>query len=156
EVETWAAPRGVGLMRSLARQVRVTAALGQGEYEDAFVEATRITPAGAPNAGVPARWMVLDLVEAAVRIGRLDQAREHIAAAQRVGIDRVSPHTRLLVAGAAALAATDAEAAELFESALSLPDADQWPFERARIQLAYGEWLRRNRDTAQARLHLRE
>jgi len=156
EIFSWATPRGVGLMRALARQARVTAALGQGDYNAAFVEAAHIAPAGTPSTGVPDRWMVLDLVEAAVRIGQLDLAREHVAAAQRVGIDRVSPRTRLLTAGAAALAATDTEAAELFESALSLPDADQWPLERARIQLAYGEWLRRNRDTAGARLHLRD
>jgi hypothetical protein len=29
------------------------------------------------------------------------------------------------------------------------------PFEQARIHLAYGEWLRRTRDTTRARLHLR-
>jgi DNA-binding CsgD family transcriptional regulator len=54
-----------------------------------------------------------------------------------------------------ALAAPDDDAGSLFEAALSLPEADRWPFEQARIQLAYGQWLRRTRDTAQARLHLR-
>jgi hypothetical protein len=43
----------------------------------------------------------------------------------------------------------------LFEAALSLPEADRWPFEHARVHLAYGEWLRRTRDTARARLYLR-
>ncbi|MGI5241181.1 AAA family ATPase [Dactylosporangium sp. CA-139066] len=156
EVGGWATPRGVGLVQGLLRQARVTAALGRGDYEDAFAEATRICPSGATGAGVPGRWMVLDVVEAAVRVGRLDLAREHVAAARRAGIARISPRTMLLTTGAAALSAPDAEARELFESALSLPDADQWPFERARIQLAYGQWLRRNRDTARARRHLRE
>lgn len=156
EVTAWAIPRGVGLMQAVARQARVIAALGQGNYEDAFVEAARIAPAGVPGCGVPDRWMVLDLVDAAVHIGRLDLAREHVAAVQRAGNPEVSPRTRLLTAGAAALAATESEAAALFESALSLPDANQWPFERARLQLAYGQWLRRTRHTARARLHLRE
>ncbi|MFD0574948.1 helix-turn-helix transcriptional regulator [Dactylosporangium darangshiense] len=43
----------------------------------------------------------------------------------------------------------------LFEAALSRPDAERWPWEHARIHLAYGQWLRRTRDTTRARLHLR-
>ena len=96
EVVGWAAPRGVGLMQALARQVRVTADLGQADYEEAFAEATRIGTAGTPTWGIPGRWMVLDLVEAAVRIGRVDLAREHVAAAQRADTARISPRTRLL------------------------------------------------------------
>jgi DNA-binding CsgD family transcriptional regulator len=99
--------------------------------------------------------MVMDLVEAAVRTGRTDQARAHVAAAQQAGIASISPRTALITAGAAALAAPDHDAGPLFEAALSLPEADRWPFEQARIHLAYGEWLRRTRDTTRARLHLR-
>jgi DNA-binding CsgD family transcriptional regulator len=87
--------------------------------------------------------------------GRTDQARAHVAAAQQAGIARISPRTALITAGAAALAAPDHDAGPLFEAALSLPEADRWPFEQARIHLAYGEWLRRTRDTTRARLHLR-
>jgi DNA-binding CsgD family transcriptional regulator len=99
--------------------------------------------------------MVMDLVEAAVHTERIDQARAHVAAAQQAGIARISPCTAIITAGASALAAPDDDAGSLFEAALSLPEADRWPFEQARIQLAYGQWLRRTRDTAQARLHLR-
>jgi hypothetical protein len=76
-------------------------------------------------------------------------------AAQQAGIPSISPRTALICAGAAALAADDDEAGPLFEAALALPEADRWPFEQARIQLAYGQWLRRTRDTTHARLHLR-
>ena len=99
--------------------------------------------------------MVLDLVEAAVRTGRMEEARAHVAAAQQAGIPRISTRMALITAGAAALAADDDEAGPLFEAALSLPEADRWPFEQARIQLAYGQWLRRTRDTTRARLQLR-
>jgi hypothetical protein len=47
------------------------------------------------------------------------------------------------------------KAGPLLETALSLPEGDRWPFDQARTHLAYGEWLRRTRDTTQARLHLR-
>jgi DNA-binding CsgD family transcriptional regulator len=98
----------------------------------------------------------MDLVEAAVHTGRTDQARGHVAAAQQAGIARISPRIALMTAGAAALAADDEEADPLFEAALSLSEADRWPFEQARIQLAYGQWLRRTRDTSGARLQLRD
>jgi DNA-binding CsgD family transcriptional regulator len=155
EITTWAAPHGVGLTQAFAGQARAFAALGQGDYEDAYVQATRISPAGTASPDIAGSWMVLDLVEAAVRTGRTEEARAHVAAAQRAGIARISPRTALITAGAAALAAPDHNAGPLFETALSLPEADRWPFEQARIHLAYGQWLRRTRDTTRARLHLR-
>jgi len=42
----------------------------------------------------------------------------------------------------------------LFERALAVPGGDRWPFERARIQLAFGERLRRMKATTDARAHL--
>jgi DNA-binding CsgD family transcriptional regulator len=155
EVTTWAAPRGVGGTQAFARHARATLALGQGDYEDAYAQASRINPPGTLAPGVLGPWTVMNLVEAAIRTGRTEEARAHVAAAQQAGIARISPRTALAIAGAAALAADDDQAGPLFEAALSLPDADRWAFEQARIQLAYGEWLRRTRDTTRARLHLR-
>ncbi|MCW2638430.1 MAG: LuxR-family transcriptional regulator, partial [Dactylosporangium sp.] len=155
EITTWAAPRGIGLTQTFARYARTIAALGQGDYEDAYAQASQINPPGTPSPGIPGFWMVMDLVEAAVRTGRADQARAHVAAAQQAGIAGISPRMALITAGAAALAAPDDDAGPLFEAALSLPEAERWPFEQARINLAYGQWLRRTRDTTRARLHLR-
>ncbi|HTJ32721.1 MAG TPA: LuxR family transcriptional regulator [Dactylosporangium sp.] len=155
EITTWAAPRRVGMTQESAGHTRTLMALGQGDYEGAHAHASRVNPAGGPNSGVPGRWTLLDLVEAAVRTGRMDEARAHVAASQQAGIDRISTRTALITAGAAALAADDDQAGPLFEAALSLPEADRWPFEQARIQLAYGQRLRRTRDTTRARLHLR-
>jgi DNA-binding CsgD family transcriptional regulator len=155
EITTWAAPRGVGMTHAFARHARVIAALGEGDYEDAYLQALRITPAGTLGPGVVAPWTVLDLVEAAVRTGRTNEARAHVAAAQRAEMARISPRIALITAGAVALAAPDEEAGPLFEAALSLPGGDRWPFGQARIQLAYGQFLRRTRDTTRARVHLR-
>ncbi|WP_433221241.1 AAA family ATPase [Dactylosporangium sp. CS-047395] len=155
EITTWAAPRRVGMTQECAGHTRALVALGQGDYEAAYAHALRVNPADAPNLGVPGRWTLLDLVEAAVRTGRTDEARTHVAAAWQAGIDRISTHTALITTGAAALAADDEHAGPLFEAALALPEADRWPFEQARIQLAYGQRLRRTRDTTRARLHLR-
>ncbi|WP_432824683.1 AAA family ATPase [Dactylosporangium sp. CA-092794] len=155
EIGAWAAARGVGMTQAFARKARTIAALGHGDFEEAFLQASLINPPGQPSPGIPGRWTVMDLVEAAVRTGRTEQAAEHVAAAQRIGIPRISPRTALITAGAAALAAPDERADALFRAALSLPEAERWPFEHARIQLAYGEWLRRTRDTGRARLRLR-
>ncbi|MGW1803188.1 helix-turn-helix transcriptional regulator, partial [Streptomyces sp. NPDC001984] len=150
----WAAPRGIARSEAYAWSARRHAAMGQGDYEEALAQASRVTPPGTPTSGVPGRWMVHDLVEAVVHTGRIDQARAHVAAAHQAGIHDISPRTALITAGAAALAADDDDAGALFEAALSLPEAAQWPWDYARVQLAYGQWLRRTRDIAAARAHL--
>ncbi|MEV4510954.1 LuxR family transcriptional regulator [Dactylosporangium sp. NPDC049525] len=155
EVMTWAVPRGLGLTRALALHTRAVAALGTGDYEDAYAQAAWISQPCVPATGIPGRWMVLDLVEAEMRTERVEEARTHVATARRSGVAQVSSHTALIVAGAAALTADDEHAGALFEAALSLPEAERWPWEYARIHLAYGQWLRRTRETNRARLHLR-
>ena len=55
---------------------------------------------------------------------------------------------------ARALVAEPAEAGERFDEALA-SDLTRWPFQRARIQLAYGQWLRRQRRVAESRGALR-
>jgi len=55
---------------------------------------------------------------------------------------------------ARALLAEDSEAEERFEEALHA-DLARWPFQRARTQLAYGQWLRRQRRVAESRDPLR-
>jgi DNA-binding CsgD family transcriptional regulator len=57
------------------------------------------------------------------------------------------------LAYANAVLATDPEPE--FRDALASADLAAWPFERARTQLAFGEWLRRNRRPAEARPILR-
>jgi DNA-binding NarL/FixJ family response regulator len=55
---------------------------------------------------------------------------------------------------ARALLAEDAEAETLFTAALQ-SDMSGWPFLRARVQLAYGEWLHQKRRNAASRAPLR-
>ncbi|MGW4770543.1 helix-turn-helix transcriptional regulator [Nocardia sp. NPDC004278] len=46
------------------------------------------------------------------------------------------------------------DSGSLFEEALALPGTERWIFDRARIELLYGEQLRRDRANAAARVHL--
>jgi DNA-binding CsgD family transcriptional regulator len=97
-------------------------------------------------------WMVLDLVEAAVRTDRKDGATAHVAAAQEAGLPAISSRLALITLGARALAATDDDdAVTLFEQALDVSSADRWPFDLARVQLLFGERLRRARATTRSR-----
>ena len=56
---------------------------------------------------------------------------------------------------ARALLADDEQAAERFEEALGA-DLGRWPFQRARLLLAHGQWLRRQRRIAESRAPLRD
>ena len=153
----WATPRGVGTALHYARHVQTVAALGRGDFESAYQHATAVSPAGVFASHVPhALWVAMDLVEAAIRTGRHAEAASHVCAIREAGIAEISPRLALLAAGAQALCAIEDDAAvHLFESALAIPGVERWPFDLARVRLAYGERLRRARATAQSRVPLR-
>ena len=155
EMMGWAAPRRIGQAELAAHHVASLAALGRGDFEDAYRHAASISPAGVLGSHVAyALWVLLDLVEAAVRTDRGAEAAAHVAAMRTAGIGVISARLALITAAAAALVAPHEQVRARFDEALATPGADQWPFDLARVQLLYGEWLRRARSTADARLHL--
>jgi len=153
EVTGWAVPRRAVAMQVYVLHARTLDAIGRGDFENAYRNACAISPAGTIASHVPhAMWMVLDLVEAAMRTGRWDEAAAHAAAAQEAGLPDISSRLALITYGAGAMAATDdQDALTLFERALEVPAAEQWPFDLARVQVAFGERLRRARATTRAR-----
>ena len=52
------------------------------------------------------------------------------------------------------MAAPEGHDLELFAEAVDVPGSQRWPFDLARVQLAYGERLRRGKVTSEARRHL--
>ncbi|WP_121716390.1 LuxR family transcriptional regulator [Streptomyces sp. E5N91] len=152
-VEEWARPRDVGLLHRITKSAKVTAALSDGDYEAAYRHATGIT---APGTFQPyehqASRTLFDLVEAALRTGRVRQAREHALAARDAGLPGVSPRLAVLTYGALAITADDQEeAADMFARAESHPAGARFPFELARIRSAYGSRVRRRESGAAAR-----
>jgi DNA-binding CsgD family transcriptional regulator len=95
---------------------------------------------------------VMDLVEAAVRTGRREAAAAHVEAAREANLGLISSRLALLTEGAAGIAAIELDGS--FERALAVPDAELWVFDLARVELAYGERLRRAKQTAAARTQL--
>jgi DNA-binding CsgD family transcriptional regulator len=155
EIVRWATPRRLGSVQAYASHARALAALSKGDFEDAYRHAVAISPAGVLAPFVPhALWVLMDLVEAAIRTGRGAEAAAHVQAMQDAQVGVISSRLALNVAAAAAMAAPDDEAGVLFASALAVPGADMWPFDLARVHLLCGESLRRARSNTQARAHL--
>ncbi|MEV0792602.1 AAA family ATPase [Kribbella sp. NPDC050459] len=102
-----------------------------------------------------------DLVEAAVRLGRADEVKENLDQLSAWAASSGPVRARALDARCRALVAEDPDDADrLYVAALALHDeADDTgqsrPFDRARTQLLYGEWLRRQRRRVEARRPLR-
>ncbi|MFI9403980.1 helix-turn-helix transcriptional regulator [Nocardia sp. NPDC052316] len=93
---------------------------------------------------------VPDLIEAAVRMGKPERAQDALdrlenwaAAAQQGWVEALACRCRALI--------DEADAERHYLAALRLGGR---PFEHARTQLLYGEWLRRNRRKADARIQL--
>jgi len=148
----WAVPRGVGLVYPVSCYVRALAASGQGDFEEAYQLVTAISPPGTlPSHVQLAEWVIMDVVEAAVRTGRTAEAAAHITALRQAGVAAISPRLALLAGGSQAIAAPDDSALGLFEEALAIPGVDHFPFDLARVQLLYGERLRRARATKESR-----
>jgi DNA-binding CsgD family transcriptional regulator len=151
----WAIPRGAGAVQGYACHARALAALGRNDFEEAYQQAAAISPPGVFAAHVgQALWVSLDLVEAAVRTNRQAEAAAHVAAMHEARVAQLSPRLALLASGCAALAAPDGDFTAPFARALALPGAERWPFDLARVRLAYGERLRRAQATTEARVHL--
>ncbi|MEV5843209.1 AAA family ATPase [Streptomyces sp. NPDC051985] len=151
----WSEPRRLGLLQVSARQARALLALGQGDYETAYRDCTLVSPPGTlPPLNPRAIWSVYDLVEASVYTGRTAEARAHVTMARSACLGELSPRLALLTHAAAALAGPVETAEAGFRRALAVADVHA-PFDRARVQLAFGRWLRAHgRDPEAAREHL--
>jgi ATP/maltotriose-dependent transcriptional regulator MalT len=156
EMLQWATPRRMRAVQCYAWQAQALAALGRGDFEEAYQHASKISPAGTIASHLHGvQDLMMDIVEAAVHTGRNAEAAAHVAAIRESNIAALSSRLALMALGSAAIAAaTDGAAVELFEEALAVPGAERWSFDLARVQLAYGERLRRNLQMTDARVHL--
>lgn len=99
-------------------------------------------------------WALPHLAEAAALSGRYDQLRTVVAVCEPIAAKGGWPLLQASRAYASALLAPDDEADATYAAALPRISAD-FPFERARLQLAYGAWLRRHHRVADSRGQLR-
>jgi DNA-binding CsgD family transcriptional regulator len=151
----WGIPRGARRAAVYSAHARTLAALGHGDFENAYRESTALP--GHPASGPDRGWAwspTLDRVEAAARTHHSSEALAHVATARAAAVTSMAPRPSFLAAGGAAMVATGAHAGLLFEAALAAPDVERWPFDLARLRLAHGEHLRRARSTRAAREQL--
>jgi hypothetical protein len=152
-IADWGSRRGSTAVRLYALHVRRLLAQAADDFEQGFQCLAELAAPSTFAANLPlAVATSVDLVECAVRTDRPSTARAYVALLRSA--EARSPRKRLLVGGATALACPGDSAG--FEKALALPGIDNLPYDRARVQLAYAERLRRTGSLKAARDQLTE
>lgn len=137
-------------------RARGFAALGAGRSDEAVAHFERvrlITERVAIPSVVVGSWRE-NLLEAYVREGREDEARHLLEEFQRRAEAAQHPYVFAVLHRCRALLEPE-------EADAAFPEALRWhlemvcPFERARTELAYGEYLHRSERRGEARRHLR-
>ncbi|MFG2205632.1 ATP-binding protein [Streptomyces sp. NPDC048638] len=146
-------PRDVGRGTADALWALGLLELGLGRAEAAL----ELLESAQQEVGHPllAHFLLPDLVEAAVRAGRPERAKEPTRLLREWAAAAPEPPLNALARRCLALTGPDDAAEEHFAAAVHLHEG-YGDFERARTELLYGEWLRRLRRSIDARDHLRE
>jgi DNA-binding CsgD family transcriptional regulator len=96
-----------------------------------------------------------DLVEAAARLDRLEGMEPQVARFERWAQWDRRPWTTMNAQLSRALITQGEDAERHYQAALATDGLSEFPFDLARTELVYGEWLRRSRRRGDARPHLR-
>ncbi|NJP97606.1 AAA family ATPase [Nonomuraea sp. FMUSA5-5] len=146
---------GAQSILGFAQFARARHALVSNQHGDAYEQLARVLDpsdvAHHPHVGYLG---IADLIEAAVRTGRDEAARDHLARLDALAGRTGSPYLKAMAAYAHPLVAPDDAAEPLYRRALD-GGLSRWPFHRARLLLAYGRWLRRRRRLVESRPPLR-
>jgi ATP/maltotriose-dependent transcriptional regulator MalT len=128
--------------------------LGLGRYEEALARLEAV-PRGTLGDVIMLAFGVPDQVEAAVRAGAPAKAEALLERYQAWATHSGQSWARAVAHRSQALVHPDQDAKQQYAAALDLHADGRRPFEHARTRLAYGQWLRRNRQRTHARAQLR-
>jgi DNA-binding CsgD family transcriptional regulator len=155
QAERVCVPIGASGVLAAVQFARGLAALSAGRPGEALEHLLRLHDPADPAYHVAIRCgTVGDLADAARHSGDPGAARVFVEQLETAARQTPSPLLHAGLRYARALLAGDADAGELFEAALQ-SDMTAWPFLRARVQLAYGEWLHQQRQDSASRAPLR-
>jgi DNA-binding CsgD family transcriptional regulator len=155
QAEQIAIPIGASAVLAATQLARGLAALGAGRPADALAHLRRIHDRGDPAYHYAVRCYTFgDLAEAALRADDLQSIGGYMQEMEAAARQTPSPSLQAGLRYARALLATGPEAGALFEDAVQ-SGRNGGPFPRARVELAYGEWLHKQRQDAAARAPLR-
>jgi tetratricopeptide (TPR) repeat protein len=150
EVEMVASRQRLNDLLSCVQLVRGAALSNAGRYEDAYPHLRRLFEPSDPSFHQRERFgAVMFLAEAAVETGERDNARQVIAGLEDVAASTPSPMLHVHLRYARTILSDDAGAAALYAELMS-QDLARWPWAKARADLAYGRWLRRQRRDAES------
>jgi DNA-binding CsgD family transcriptional regulator len=139
-------PAECGLVAARARRALGVAALADGSYLQAFTQLRGLFGEdGTPLHNYASYLGMADLAAAAIRADRRMEGCDVIEHALSRLEGKASARLEQLIARARGILAGPDGAEAHFDKALCDPAGDQWPFERAQLQLDYAEWLRRRR-----------
>ncbi|WP_134656109.1 LuxR family transcriptional regulator [Streptomyces sp. H23] len=146
--------RGEGKVTTATQWAAAVLCNGLGRYEEAYAAAER----GCENPqelGLSLQSRV-ELVEAAVRLGRTERAAEAVRTIEEMARVSGTPWALGTSAAARALVSEGETADALHREAIERLDAAGVRMDSARARLRHGEWLRLERRRAQARTRLSE
>ena len=144
--------RGEGVGLTIADWAEAVLNNGLGNYGMALAAAQRA--AGQPtDIGVSA-WAAVELVEAAVRSGVTDTAADALSRLVEMTTASGTEWALGVKARSQALLSEGAHADRLYREAIERLGRTRMRAELARAHLIYGEWLRRERRSAEARTQL--
>jgi hypothetical protein len=150
EVEMVASRQRLNDLLSCVQLVRGAALSNAGQYEAAYPQLRRLFEPSDPSFHQRERFgAVMFLAEAAIKAAERDDARQVIAGLEEVAASTPSPVLHVHLRYARAVLADDASAPALYAELMS-QDLTRWPWAKARAELAYGTWLRRQRRDAES------
>lgn len=130
-------------------------ALSMCDFADAYFQLARTFDPVDPSYHRNHSWWTIGyLAEAAAQCDKMPEARAILRGVEEIGARTPASHIHVSLRHARAILADDEHAEPLFQQAL-IADLTAWPLDRARLNLAYGVWLRRRRRIANAREPLR-
>jgi hypothetical protein len=155
DAEQLAAGSGLNDLLAIVQLARGYGHLGVGNYAAAYQALRRLFDPADPSYHVMKRFHGISfLSDAALPAGQRNDALRIVSDLELVAADSASRTLRHHLAYARAVLADEENAEDLYLAALG-SDLQSWPWLRGRLQLAFGRWLRRRRQVAEARESLR-
>ena len=145
-----AVEQGEGWKLALLEYARAVLALGMGRYEEALAAA----PDGYRENVLLRTFALPDLIEAAVRCGERETAEQALASVASRAAASPTPLMLGLLARSRALLGSGTGTEAFYREAISYLQQARGRVHHARVELVYGEWLRRERRQRDAREHL--
>lgn len=149
----WAGRRGSAAAQLYALYVQCLLAQARDDFEQAYRCIAELGVPAVFSAHLPlALAASVDFVECALRTDRPEAARAYADMLRTADLTVLSARTRLLTGCAIGLANSGQNGH--FERSLSTPGINHLAYDRARVQLAYAERLRRRGSLRTAQKHL--